>query len=112
MCDNQISSSFVQIQALRNRWSRQALSSSHVRVFALSAPGQLIACDLSDPTMKVGERITEVPGLKNRIDWRVGIICDLPLKSCGEKVSYCAEVPEQINKKNAALRRLSGISIL
>jgi len=78
--------------------------------FAFNTESQIIAIEPNEPRLKAGEKIAEILGVGDRIDWRIGALGNLPLKDKESNVSYCIEVLEHVNRNPNTLMDLCRVT--
>ena len=78
--------------------------------FALATGARVVAVDMNEPRLEAARCISEILGVADRIDCRIGHMGRLPLGDCEARVTYCIEVIEHIGRDCAAIRDLSRVS--
>lgn len=78
--------------------------------FALNTDAKIIAVEPNEPRLRAGKKIAEILGVEHKIDWRVGILGDLPLNDRISDISYCIEVLEHVKRDTKTLQDLSRIT--
>jgi 2-polyprenyl-3-methyl-5-hydroxy-6-metoxy-1,4-benzoquinol methylase len=78
--------------------------------FALASRAHVVAVDNDEPRLDAARRISEILGVADRIDWRVGCLGQLPLGDGEARVTYCIEVIEHIGRVRPAIRDLSRVT--
>jgi SAM-dependent methyltransferase len=78
--------------------------------FALRRRARVIAVDMDEARLDAARRIAEILGVGDRIDWRVGMLGDLPLADGEARVTYCIEVIEYIGRARPAIQDLARVS--
>lgn len=78
--------------------------------FAFATPAKIVAIDANESRLNAGKEIAGILGIADRIDWRTGILGELPLEDKEADIVYCIEVIEHINKSQEAIQDLSRIS--
>jgi SAM-dependent methyltransferase len=78
--------------------------------FALASRARVVAVEVNEPRLEAGRRISEILGVADRIDWRVGRLGQLPLGDREARVVYCIEVIEHIGRFRPAIRDLSRVT--
>jgi 2-polyprenyl-3-methyl-5-hydroxy-6-metoxy-1,4-benzoquinol methylase len=78
--------------------------------FALVSRARVVAVDVDEPRLDAARRISEILGVADRIDWRVGCLGQLPLGDREARVAYCIEVIEHIGRARRAIRDLSRVA--
>lgn len=78
--------------------------------FALASTARVVAVDMDEPRLDAARRISEILGVADRINWRVGCLGQLPLGDREARVAYCIEVIEHIGRVRSAIRDLSRVT--
>ncbi|MFZ0739694.1 MAG: class I SAM-dependent methyltransferase [Candidatus Acidiferrales bacterium] len=78
--------------------------------FAVASRARVVAVDIDERRLDAARRISEILGVADRIDWRVGRLGQLPLRDHESRVTYCIEVIEHIGRVRAAIRDLSRVA--
>jgi SAM-dependent methyltransferase len=78
--------------------------------FALASKAHIVAVEMDKPRLDAARRISEILGVANRIDWRVGSLGQLPLGDREARVAYCIEVLEHIGRVRSAIRDLGRVA--
>jgi 2-polyprenyl-3-methyl-5-hydroxy-6-metoxy-1,4-benzoquinol methylase len=78
--------------------------------FALHSPAQIIAVDMDEARLDAAQRIADILGVADRIDWRVGALGKLPLGDREARIAYCIEVIEHIGRSRPAVRDLGRVT--
>jgi 2-polyprenyl-3-methyl-5-hydroxy-6-metoxy-1,4-benzoquinol methylase len=78
--------------------------------FALASRARVIAVEINEPRLEAARRISEILGVADRIDWRVGGLGQLPLGDREARVVYCIEVIEHIRRSCPAIRDLNRVT--
>lgn len=74
--------------------------------FAMSTKAKIIAIDPDKPRLEAAEKIAEILNVGDKIEWRVGMLGNLPLKDQESDVSYCVEVLEHVGRDPRTLSDL------
>lgn len=78
--------------------------------WAVHTPVQLIAIDADAERLEAARQISAIMGLEGRIDWRVGILGNLPLDDASVDIACCIEVLEHVYGDKAAVLDLGRVA--
>ena len=78
--------------------------------FAAFSDARPIAVEPDAPRLEAGQRIAELLGLKDKIDWRIGNIMNLPISRREATVTYCIEVLEHVYRDAKAFSELDRVT--
>ena len=78
--------------------------------FAYSTEAKLIAIDGDEARLNAGREIATILGIEDRIDWRTGLLGNLPVEDKEADVVYCIEVIEHVYRSKDAIHDLCRIS--
>jgi SAM-dependent methyltransferase len=78
--------------------------------FALASNARVVAVEIDEPRLEAARRISEILGVADRIDWRVGRLGHVPVGDREARVVYCIEVIEHIGRCSPAIRDLSRVT--
>jgi SAM-dependent methyltransferase len=78
--------------------------------FAAYTPCRVVAVDLDAARLEAGQKIAKLLGLADRIDWRVGSLCAIPMANGEADVTYCVEVLEHIDRDRRGFAELDRVT--
>ena len=78
--------------------------------YALNTDAKIIAVEPNEPRLIAGKKIAEILGIEHKIEWKTGILGDLPLEDRISDISYCIEVLEHVKRDTTTLEDLCRIT--
>jgi len=78
--------------------------------FALKSDARIIAIEPDEERLMAGREIAQVMGIARKIEWRPGLLGNLPLENQEADVVYCIEVLEHVQRSKGALMDLCRIT--
>jgi ubiquinone/menaquinone biosynthesis C-methylase UbiE len=78
--------------------------------FALNTKAKILAIEPNERRLEAGIEISKILDIKDRIEWRVGSLGELPMQDRESNISYCIEVLEHVRKDPATIQDLCRVT--